>query len=148
MQQCDQRFLYPTQSNNNNNSNNNQANPNQLVQYQVLTQQHLNPQQAQTLNQSHLNKNIAPSTSQAAAAGGQLSGNNNATLLGATTNQVEDESNSNSSNVLGSLPDGWERRYDQNGRSYFVNHKNKTTQWQGMCVCELFEKNFINFYLF
>jgi atrophin-1 interacting protein 5 (WW domain-containing E3 ubiquitin protein ligase 1) len=28
------------------------------------------------------------------------------------------------------LPDGWEKRYDPNGRVYFVNHKNKTTQWE------------------
>lgn len=28
------------------------------------------------------------------------------------------------------LPDGWERRMDQSGRIYFVNHKNKTTQWE------------------
>lgn len=28
------------------------------------------------------------------------------------------------------LPDGWEKRIDQSGRVYFVNHKNKTTQWE------------------
>lgn len=27
--------------------------------------------------------------------------------------------------TLGPLPEGWERRVDPNGRSYFVNHKNK-----------------------
>lgn len=31
---------------------------------------------------------------------------------------------------LGSLPDGWEKRVDPNGRVYFVNHKNRTTQWE------------------
>ncbi|CAD5118870.1 DgyrCDS7543 [Dimorphilus gyrociliatus] len=30
---------------------------------------------------------------------------------------------------LGPLPDGWEKRVDQNGRVYFVNHQNRTTQW-------------------
>ncbi|KAK7114006.1 E3 ubiquitin-protein ligase Su(dx)-like isoform X2 [Littorina saxatilis] len=31
---------------------------------------------------------------------------------------------------LGPLPDGWEKRADPNGRVYFVNHKNRTTQWE------------------
>ncbi|KAK7504720.1 hypothetical protein BaRGS_00004206 [Batillaria attramentaria] len=31
---------------------------------------------------------------------------------------------------LGPLPDGWEKRADANGRVYFVNHKNRTTQWE------------------
>ncbi|CAD5210212.1 unnamed protein product [Bursaphelenchus xylophilus] len=32
---------------------------------------------------------------------------------------------------LGPLPEGWERREDPNsGRQYFVNHVNKTTQWE------------------
>ena len=28
------------------------------------------------------------------------------------------------------LPDGWEKRVEPNGRVYFVNHKNRTTQWE------------------
>ncbi|KAL4234805.1 WW domain containing E3 ubiquitin protein ligase 1 [Mactra antiquata] len=31
---------------------------------------------------------------------------------------------------LGALPEGWEKRADANGRVYFVNHKNRTTQWE------------------
>uniref|UniRef100_A0A914HP06 E3 ubiquitin-protein ligase n=1 Tax=Globodera rostochiensis TaxID=31243 RepID=A0A914HP06_GLORO len=32
---------------------------------------------------------------------------------------------------LGPLPEGWERREDPNtGRHYFVNHQNRTTQWE------------------
>jgi len=31
---------------------------------------------------------------------------------------------------LGKLPDGWEKRVEPNGRVYFVNHKNRTTQWE------------------
>lgn len=31
--------------------------------------------------------------------------------------------------TLGPLPDGWEKRVEPNGRVYFVNHKNRTTQW-------------------
>ncbi|KAL5022685.1 hypothetical protein ScPMuIL_001840 [Solemya velum] len=34
------------------------------------------------------------------------------------------------SDPLGILPDGWEKRVDANGRVYFVNHKNRTTQWE------------------
>ncbi|XP_071091947.1 E3 ubiquitin-protein ligase Su(dx)-like [Haliotis cracherodii] len=34
------------------------------------------------------------------------------------------------SDPLGPLPEGWEKRVDANGRVYFVNHKNRTTQWE------------------
>ena len=30
----------------------------------------------------------------------------------------------------GTLPAGWEERQDANGRTYFVNHVARTTQWQ------------------
>ncbi|XP_018324568.1 E3 ubiquitin-protein ligase Su(dx) [Agrilus planipennis] len=41
---------------------------------------------------------------------------------------------------LGPLPPGWERRVQPDGRVYYVNHKNRTTQWedprtQGQEVC-------------
>ncbi|KAL1124232.1 hypothetical protein AAG570_002002, partial [Ranatra chinensis] len=31
---------------------------------------------------------------------------------------------------LGTLPSGWEKRVQPDGRVYFVNHKNRTTQWE------------------
>ena len=31
---------------------------------------------------------------------------------------------------LGALPDGWEKRVQPDNRVYFVNHKNRTTQWE------------------
>lgn len=31
---------------------------------------------------------------------------------------------------LGLLPDGWEKRLQPDSRVYFVNHKNRTTQWE------------------
>ncbi|XP_074644434.1 E3 ubiquitin-protein ligase Su(dx)-like [Tubulanus polymorphus] len=34
------------------------------------------------------------------------------------------------SDPLGPLPEGWEKRVDNNGRVYFVNHRNRTTQWE------------------
>lgn len=40
------------------------------------------------------------------------------------TSAQEDE------DVLGPLPDGWERRAQPDSRVYFVNHKNRTTQWE------------------
>ena len=36
-----------------------------------------------------------------------------------------------SNSDLGNLPDGWEIRYTSNGRRYFVNHANRTTQFTG-----------------
>ncbi|EIW81058.1 HECT-domain-containing protein [Coniophora puteana RWD-64-598 SS2] len=33
------------------------------------------------------------------------------------------------SDELGPLPAGWERRFDQRGRSYYVNHNTRTTTW-------------------
>ena len=43
------------------------------------------------------------------------------------------------------LPAGWEERQDANGRTYYVNHIARTTQWQhpasngevGHCILEL-----------
>ncbi|XP_043488167.1 E3 ubiquitin-protein ligase Su(dx) [Polistes fuscatus] len=32
--------------------------------------------------------------------------------------------------ILGPLPAGWERRKQPEGRVYYVNHKNRTTQWE------------------
>lgn len=31
---------------------------------------------------------------------------------------------------MGPLPAGWERRQQPEGRVYYVNHKNRTTQWE------------------
>merc|ERR1712226_1060569 len=42
---------------------------------------------------------------------------------GTTTTTTEDD-------TLGPLPDGWEKRVEPNGRVYYVNHKNRTTQWE------------------
>lgn len=30
---------------------------------------------------------------------------------------------------LGPLPDGWAKRYDQNGEVYFVDHNSRETTW-------------------
>jgi hypothetical protein len=31
---------------------------------------------------------------------------------------------------FGALPPGWEERQDANGRTYYVNHVARTTQWE------------------
>ena len=31
---------------------------------------------------------------------------------------------------MGSLPEGWEERRTPSGRTYFVNHVQKTTHWE------------------
>jgi atrophin-1 interacting protein 5 (WW domain-containing E3 ubiquitin protein ligase 1) len=35
-----------------------------------------------------------------------------------------------SDDPLGPMPEGWEKRIDHSSRVYFVNHKNRTTQWE------------------
>lgn len=57
-----------------------------------------------------------PSTSATAAA---------AAAAGAATTPATDEED-----ALGPLPSGWERRVQPEGRVYYVNHKNRTTQWE------------------
>lgn len=36
----------------------------------------------------------------------------------------------NSSSNVETLPNGWEERQDANGRTYFVDHIRRTTQWE------------------
>ncbi len=32
--------------------------------------------------------------------------------------------------IITYIVSGWEKRVEPNGRVYFVNHKNRTTQWE------------------
>lgn len=45
-------------------------------------------------------------------------------VTGAAAGQPEEDDG------LGPLPDGWEKRLQPDTRVYFVNHKNRTTQWE------------------
>jgi len=36
----------------------------------------------------------------------------------------------NNTTVLPLLPAGWEERQDANGRTYYVNHNARATQWE------------------
>jgi len=56
---------------------------------------------------------------------------------GATVASTEASTAASSSGAEGTdaasqraLPEGWDRREDPNGRVYYVNHKNRTTQWE------------------
>uniref|UniRef100_A0A672IP94 E3 ubiquitin-protein ligase n=1 Tax=Salarias fasciatus TaxID=181472 RepID=A0A672IP94_SALFA len=44
--------------------------------------------------------------------------------------ESQDMSGPRQSQLLPPLPPGWEERQDNLGRIYFVNHENRTTQWQ------------------
>ncbi|KAG7205569.1 hypothetical protein KM043_007541 [Ampulex compressa] len=47
-----------------------------------------------------------------------------AAVAGPSTSTADDD------DALGPLPAGWERRKQPEGRVYYVNHKNRTTQWE------------------
>ncbi|XP_012135438.1 suppressor of deltex [Megachile rotundata] len=49
---------------------------------------------------------------------------NQTAMPGPSTSTVDDD------DVLGPLPAGWEKRKQPEGRVYYVNHKNRTTQWE------------------
>uniref|UniRef100_A0A671YNK1 HECT-type E3 ubiquitin transferase n=1 Tax=Sparus aurata TaxID=8175 RepID=A0A671YNK1_SPAAU len=44
--------------------------------------------------------------------------------------ESQDMSGPRQSQLLPALPPGWEERQDNLGRTYFVNHESRTTQWQ------------------
>lgn len=48
----------------------------------------------------------------------------------ASTSVVPPTASAEEEEALGPLPSGWERRVQPEGRVYFVNHKNRTTQWE------------------
>lgn len=49
--------------------------------------------------------------------------------LNMSSNGAAVENNGNG-NVIEALPQGWEERQDANGRTYYVNHLARTTQWE------------------
>jgi len=49
---------------------------------------------------------------------------------GGVSNGTSTTTGTEDSDPLGPLPEGWEKRVEPNGRVYFVNHKNRTTQWE------------------
>lgn len=70
---------------------------------------------------------VAP-VAQASAGGGGGGGNSAVPTNVPTT--TSSSSASQEDDGLGPLPDGWEKRMQADNRVYFVNHKNRTTQWE------------------
>ncbi|XP_020796987.1 E3 ubiquitin-protein ligase NEDD4-like isoform X2 [Boleophthalmus pectinirostris] len=50
--------------------------------------------------------------------------------------ESQDMSGPRQSQILPALPPGWEERQDNLGRTYYVNHETRTTQWQRPSVQE------------
>ncbi|XP_047515956.1 E3 ubiquitin-protein ligase Su(dx) [Pieris napi] len=83
------------------------------------------PQPPHPPNQDH-EQEAAGSSTNVAAPPPSTSGSSTAnvsTSATASTSQASEDG-------LGALPAGWERRVQPDGRVYFVNHKNRTTQWE------------------
>ena len=59
-----------------------------------------------------------------------------AATTGDNTND-NDGDGGNSSTASLALPAGWEERQDANGRTYYVNHIARTTQWQHPSIGEV-----------
>ncbi|KAG7311592.1 hypothetical protein JYU34_002640 [Plutella xylostella] len=55
---------------------------------------------------------------------------NSSVGAGAAPPGVGAASSAGADDGLGALPAGWERRVQPDGRVYYVNHKNRTTQWE------------------
>ena len=52
------------------------------------------------------------------------------TASGGTASNNTTSNGAPEEDTLGPLPEGWEKRVEPNGRVYYVNHKNRTTQWE------------------
>uniref|UniRef100_T1KCS5 HECT-type E3 ubiquitin transferase n=1 Tax=Tetranychus urticae TaxID=32264 RepID=T1KCS5_TETUR len=106
MQQCGQRYMYATPQMDRGSTSNTVSNGESSEASAVL------PQSA---GPSGISVNPLSLSSLASAAN-----------IVPATNSVKKEGNSYEE----PLPEGWERRLDPNNRVYYVNHKNKTTQWE------------------
>jgi len=100
---------------------------------QMTNQRFLYPDQS-GLRQSQ-QEPAAPSNPPPGAAATPTATSNGET--GATVASTEASTAASSSGAEGTdaasqraLPEGWDRREDPNGRVYYVNHKNRTTQWE------------------
>ena len=61
---------------------------------------------------------------------------------GVEVGEPERDSASNS-NPSVALPAGWEERQDANGRTYYVNHVARTTQWQHPGIAQVSRLTFL-----
>lgn len=65
------------------------------------------------------------------------------------------KTSSNTANILGSLPEGWEQARTPEGETYFINHQTRTTSWFDPRIRKYFfiiflisKKTFIFIYVF
>ncbi|KAK6198657.1 uncharacterized protein RJT21DRAFT_122243 [Scheffersomyces amazonensis] len=81
-------------------------------------------------NNSHsINQSISSSTQNNSV--NNSSGNSNAPpALGSTDHSNQNRQYSSFEDQYGRLPPGWERRTDNYGRTYYVDHNSRTTTWQ------------------
>lgn len=59
-----------------------------------------------------------------------MTGVSSSTGVSATGATAAGASATGAEETPGALPAGWERRVQPDGRVYYVNHKNRTTQWE------------------
>lgn len=84
----------------------------------------------QTSNEDTLNNGNTESPVTEVEAGWEILESNE--LSGSSNNNAASRSNQSNSNgtPLLALPEGWEERQDANGRTYYVNHIARETQWE------------------
>ena len=75
-------------------------------------------------------QNSAPSGTSQDEPGWEMVESSSGGAGGGTEAANNDNDNADSSSASLALPVGWEERTDANGRTYYVNHIARTTQWQ------------------
>lgn len=135
MQQCQQRFLYanPLSMMGNRNNLPQGTNPLELANPAAISPIGQIPNQP-TVSPIH-NFTGGSSTTTEEAPNGSLTPNQMKSFSptpGASSSFLSPAKPANAydSDPMGPLAKCWERKFDSTGRIYFVNHKNKTTQWE------------------
>uniref|UniRef100_A0A1I8G817 HECT-type E3 ubiquitin transferase n=1 Tax=Macrostomum lignano TaxID=282301 RepID=A0A1I8G817_9PLAT len=99
-----------------------------LLQAQQNFQDWRNAQNFQDFANRFINMPGAGGAGNADAGSGSETGNGTAPTAG--TGGSSTTGSGSEDGGLGPLPEGWEKRIDPQGRAYFVNHRNRTTQWE------------------
>ncbi|CAG5021711.1 unnamed protein product [Parnassius apollo] len=69
-------------------------------------------------------------TSSANSVAGAANASANTSASASASASASGGASASAEEALGALPAGWERRVQPDGRVYYVNHKNRTTQWE------------------
>uniref|UniRef100_A0A1I8HY38 HECT-type E3 ubiquitin transferase n=1 Tax=Macrostomum lignano TaxID=282301 RepID=A0A1I8HY38_9PLAT len=99
-----------------------------LLQAQQNFHDWRNAQNFQDFANRFINMPGAGGAGNAEAGSGSETGNGTAPTAG--TGGSSTTGSGSEDGGLGPLPEGWEKRIDPQGRAYFVNHRNRTTQWE------------------